>query len=51
MYIAISCKGIIKFGIDPINFGGSLLWHSMPDLIKSASPDAILKKHDELEGR
>ena len=33
----------IMFGIDSIKFRGSLLWNSIPDLIKSASSAAIFK--------
>ena len=35
----------IRFGIDSIKFRGSLLWNSMPDLIKSASSAAIFKRN------
>ena len=35
----------IMFGIDSITFRGSLLWNSMPDLIKSASSAAIFKRN------
>ena len=37
----------IMFGIDSITFRGSLLWNSMPDLIKSASSAAIFKRNIE----
>ena len=39
-----AAKSII-FGIDSITFQGSLLWNSMPDLIKSASSAAIFKRN------
>ena len=32
------------FGIDSIKFRGSLLWNSIPDLIKRAPSAAILKR-------
>ena len=35
----------IMFGIDSITFRGSLLWNSMPDLIKRASSAAIFKRN------
>ena len=34
----------ITFGIDSIEFRGSLLWNSIPDLIKRASSAAIFKR-------
>ena len=35
----------ITFGIDSIKFRGSLLWNSIPDLIKRASSAAIFKRN------
>ena len=35
----------ITFGIDSIKFRGSLLWNSIPDLIKRVSSAAILKRN------
>ena len=38
-------KKIIMFGIDSITFRGSLLWNSVPDLMKSASSAALFKRN------
>ena len=35
----------ITFSIDSIKFQGSLLWNSIPDLIKRASSAAILERN------
>ena len=35
----------VTFGIDSIKFRGSLLWNSIPDLIKRASSAAIFKRN------
>ena len=35
----------ITFGIDSIKLRGSLLWNSIPDLIKKASSAVIFKKN------
>ena len=43
--LQIPAAKCIMFGIDSMKYRGSLLWNSMPDLIKSASSAAILKRN------
>ena len=38
----------ITFGIDSTKFRGSLLWNSIPDLMKRASSAAIVKRSWEI---
>ena len=52
IYKQIPAAKSITFGIDSIKFRGSLLWNSIPDLIKRASSSCcIQKKHGKLEWR
>ena len=47
--LEIYCKFLLQkalpFGIDSIKFRGSLLWNSIPDLIRRASSAAIFKEN------
>ena len=43
--LQIPAANSTKFGIDSIKFQGSLLWNSIPDLIKRASSAAIFKSN------
>ena len=46
--LQISAAKSTTFGIDSIKFRGSLLWNSIPDLIKRASSAAIFKKTSKI---